>query len=151
MIADRFRIGNCPVSIFQYPGELRRLLAIYRALQPQTVLEIGALYGGTLWHWMKNAPGATVISVDLPVGIYDFRRNDVLAARALWSGWAREFGCTLIDLAGHSQNPDIFAQVNGFAPLDFVFVDGDHSFAGVDGDFRLYAPLVRPGGVMAFH
>ncbi len=30
-------------------------------------------------------------------------------------------------------------------------IDGDHSYEGVKTDFSLYAPLVRPGGLIAFH
>lgn len=36
-------------------------------------------------------------------------------------------------------------------PLDFVFIDGDHSEDGVRADFRLIAPSVKPGGLIAFH
>jgi predicted O-methyltransferase YrrM len=36
-------------------------------------------------------------------------------------------------------------------PVDFLFIDGDHSYAGVKADFELYAPLVRKGGIIALH
>jgi hypothetical protein len=36
-------------------------------------------------------------------------------------------------------------------PLDFLFIDGDHTYAGVKHDYNHYAPLVRAGGVIAFH
>lgn len=36
-------------------------------------------------------------------------------------------------------------------PADLVFVDGDHSPAGVRGDWDAWREHVRPGGVMAFH
>jgi predicted O-methyltransferase YrrM len=36
-------------------------------------------------------------------------------------------------------------------PIDFLFIDGDHTYEGVKADFRDYASLVRPGGVIAFH
>ena len=39
----------------------------------------------------------------------------------------------------------------GAEVLDFLFIDGDHSFEGVSKDHQLYSPLVRPGGVIAFH
>ena len=32
-----------------------------------------------------------------------------------------------------------------------MFIDGDHSFLGVVSDYALYSPLVKPGGVIAFH
>ena len=35
--------------------------------------------------------------------------------------------------------------------MDFLFIDGDHSYEGVKRDFADYAPLVRPGGLIAFH
>ena len=35
--------------------------------------------------------------------------------------------------------------------LDFLFIDGDHSYRGVKQDFEMYSPLVRKGGLVAFH
>ncbi len=34
---------------------------------------------------------------------------------------------------------------------DFVFVDGDHSFEGVWSDYKLFFPILKKGGFMAFH
>ena len=36
-------------------------------------------------------------------------------------------------------------------PVDVLFIDGDHHYAGAKADFDLYAPLVRSGGLIAFH
>lgn len=35
--------------------------------------------------------------------------------------------------------------------IDFLFIDGDHTYEGVKKDFEMYAPLVREEGVIAFH
>lgn len=35
--------------------------------------------------------------------------------------------------------------------LDLVFIDGDHSYASVKDDILLWAPKVRPGGIVAGH
>ena len=35
--------------------------------------------------------------------------------------------------------------------LDYLFLDGDHSYEGVRRDFEMYAPLVRSGGLIALH
>lgn len=35
--------------------------------------------------------------------------------------------------------------------VDFVFVDGDHSWQGIEGDWNGWSPKVTPGGIMAFH
>lgn len=37
------------------------------------------------------------------------------------------------------------------ASLDFVFLDGDHSFAGVAADLTAWWPKVRPGGWLCGH
>jgi predicted O-methyltransferase YrrM len=36
-------------------------------------------------------------------------------------------------------------------PIDFLFIDGDHTYAGVKRDFEMYGALVAPGGLIAFH
>jgi predicted O-methyltransferase YrrM len=35
--------------------------------------------------------------------------------------------------------------------VDFLFIDGDHTYQGVKQDFQMYSPLVRKGGIVAFH
>jgi len=32
--------------------------------------------------------------------------------------------------------------------VDFLFIDGDHSYEGVKKDFEMYSSLVRKGGVV---
>lgn len=39
----------------------------------------------------------------------------------------------------------------GGAPYDLLFIDAGHSYQDVGRDHYLYAPLVAPGGVVAFH
>ncbi len=55
---------------------------------------------------------------------------------------------------GHSRDPAIVDTVrhllNG-AAVDFLFIDGDHSYEGVAGDFAAYEPFVKRGGVIGFH
>ncbi|MBX2852613.1 MAG: class I SAM-dependent methyltransferase [Phycisphaeraceae bacterium] len=41
------------------------------------------------------------------------------------------------------------AQIN--EPLDFVYIDGDHSYAGIRADLEAWFPLVREGGIIAGH
>lgn len=35
--------------------------------------------------------------------------------------------------------------------IDLLFIDGDHIYEGVRKDFEMYSPLVRKGGIIAFH
>lgn len=36
-------------------------------------------------------------------------------------------------------------------PITFMFIDADHSYSGVSGDFDAWNHLVKPGGEIAFH
>jgi len=35
--------------------------------------------------------------------------------------------------------------------VDFLFIDGDHSYEGLKGDWTSWSPLIKPGGVVALH
>ena len=35
--------------------------------------------------------------------------------------------------------------------IDFLFIDGDHTYEGVKKDFEMYSPLVVDKGIIAFH
>ena len=35
--------------------------------------------------------------------------------------------------------------------LDFLFIDGDHTYNGVKSDFEMYSRLVGGGGIIALH
>lgn len=35
--------------------------------------------------------------------------------------------------------------------IDFMFIDGDHSYEGVKKDYENYSKMIRSGGVIAFH
>jgi predicted O-methyltransferase YrrM len=36
-------------------------------------------------------------------------------------------------------------------PLDFIFIDGDHSWEGIEGDWNAWSGLVAVGGLVALH
>ena len=54
---------------------------------------------------------------------------------------------------GASQTPSVvrkaYEAVSGKA--DMLFIDGDHSYAGILCDWLLYHKLIRKGGIVAFH
>lgn len=52
---------------------------------------------------------------------------------------------------GKSNEQHVLDVVNQHAPYDMIFVDGEHAYEGVKEDYEKYYPLVKQGGVIAFH
>lgn len=137
---------------FQVQSEISALATRVSVLQPRRLLEIGTAGGGTLFILGRcAAAGATLISVDLPAGSfgggYPFWRGTFYKRLTLP-------GQTLHLLRGDSHQQTSLERVRSLlygVHLDFLFIDGDHSYSGVKRDFELYSPLVRSGGLIAFH
>lgn len=36
-------------------------------------------------------------------------------------------------------------------PIDFIFIDGDHTYEGVKRDWELFKPFIKPFGLVLFH
>lgn len=145
-------IHDCPVPIYQDEGELNRLRELVRQVKPRRVLEIGSLFGGTLWYWMQDAPGSEIVSVDIGVQSFDYRHEEVENARRfLWPVWERATGCKLTQLRTDSTAPATIAEVAKHGPFDFVFIDGGHSYDIAKSDWANYWPMLRAGGLLAMH
>lgn len=128
--------------------ELARLIALVKALRPVVVVEVGSFRGGTLAAWCKvAAPDAVLVSVDLPDQADTPATPDELR-RLAHPGQRLE----VVRGDSHAQETrrDVEAALAG-RKVDFLMIDGDHSYDGVRRDFELYAPLVRDGGLIAFH
>lgn len=126
----------------QIRSEILPFLEIVRALEPRSVCEIGTSYGGTSFLLSRLLPSRTrLIGIDL------FVKNRVQLRH-----FARPRRLHLID--GASAAPRTVAKVRrllGEEKIDVLFIDGDHRYDGVAGDFLAYRELVREGGIIAFH
>ena len=146
MTPARFFDPSAPVQPDQYQAEFDALLAIYRSLQPHRVLEIGVREGGSLYQWLKNAPrGAEICVVDQPGLNWGCPVPPDVSG---WYGWAGRFSCRLSVHLGDSHEEDALEFIAENAPFDFVFIDGDHSAAGVLMDVLAVAGCTR---VIALH
>ena len=142
----------CPVKTLQDAQELEAILLLYRKLRPKRVLEIGSLYGGTLWHWIQKAdPGMVIVSVDKIPSNKNHGASVVLEKQKLWAGWAETARVELVQIVGNSNDIEVVHSVKEFQPFDFIFVDGGHDYETVNMDYQLYYPMLNKGGLMAFH
>jgi len=140
--------------------EFEELLREFIKIKPTKFIEIGSLYGWTLQHFIHYAEeGSKAISIDLPVrqfvGPHDWRvQKQEDNYKNVWPLWAKAKQCKLHLIAGSSQTPKTLENARGIFNnelIDFLFIDGDHTYTGVKMDYEMYSPLVRQGGIVAFH
>jgi len=136
----------------QNPLEIEELYKTVMELSPAMVLEIGTARGGTLYLWTQAAKtDATIVSVDLPEGefggAYPACRIPFYKAFAL-PGQKLHL---LREDSHKDQTIEMVSKLFNYQPIDFAFIDGDHTYEGVKSDFLNYRPIVRSGGIIGFH
>lgn len=151
-LAYEFDFGRIRVNPVQVRSEIATFLDRLAALSPRTILEVGTANGGTLFLFTRvAAPDALLISIDLPAG------HPVGTYPPWMTGLYRSFARDRQEIAlvrRDSLDPATVGVVKerlAGQPVDFLFIDGDHSERSVRSDHALYSPLVRPGGMIAFH
>jgi predicted O-methyltransferase YrrM len=141
----RFRYRNVTVAPSQIRSEIKSFLEVVHDLSPRTLLEIGTGLGGTTLLLARvAAPDAIVVTIDLPTGP---SRQRLLQAALR----PRQKIYVLRRDSHHSETVAKVRSIIDSEQLDLLFIDGDHSYHGVQEDFRLYSTLVRSGGWIAFH
>jgi cephalosporin hydroxylase len=136
----------------QSPEEILWLLEQLVALRPATIVEVGTDSGGTLFLWSRvAAQDAWLVAVDMrPLGLLGSWSAYGLVRRGL----ARRLQRIELVMPADSHDPATVDRVRGILgdrSVDFLFIDGDHTYEGVKRDYELWSPLVRSGGIVAFH
>lgn len=140
------------ISAKQVESEINRLTDLVKSIKPATIVEIGTYRGGTLFIWRQVAtPKAHIIALDLDTNSLDGEFSK--SRRQLYAHFARQ-DQQISFIAGDSHDKHTKERLQhtlAGKPIDFLFIDGDHTLQGVKSDFEMYAPLVRKGGIIAFH
>ena len=129
----------------QMREEILALAKAVKSINPTTILEIGTHNGGTFFIW-ANLASELAITCDI---IKSKVRDELYHSFP-----PPDSKCKVIPLAGDSHDEQfletIKTSLNG-NKIDFLFIDGDHTEDGVKSDYNMYSPLVRSGGIIAFH
>ncbi|MFB6189018.1 MAG: class I SAM-dependent methyltransferase [Halapricum sp.] len=131
------------ISPLQLRSELTRAVEHLRDREPEVVVEIGSLYGGTFYTWCRGIESVErAISLDLPGGtpprFLDRITPDTDTSFVRGNSHAQAARDAVEDLLDGDQ-------------IDFLFVDGDHSYEGLRRDLELFTPLVGDDGVIGLH
>lgn len=135
------------------PGDRRALYCLIRAINPQSVLEVGTHIGASTLYiaraLKKNGRQGRVTTVDI---------LDVNAADGPWKNVGlpmtpREFAGKL-DCAEHIDfiaSPSLEFMQASPKKFDFIFLDGDHGARTVYREIAAALKILSPGGVILLH
>lgn len=111
--------------------------------------EIGVWHGVTTSRLRRAmAPDGVLLAIDpFPPGRFRFSSQRVIARRTVRGVprgrvvWLRLTG------ARAAAAPE----ARSLGGIEFLFIDGDHTYDGLRGDWEAWSPLIVPGGCVALH
>lgn len=143
--------GKNSIVADQIISEISVMADMLAARRPKVIVEIGTAKGGTLYLWTRLCQdGGLVISIDKPGEMGSVRAVN----RSVYRTFGRERGVKVHTLPMDSHSPRThhrLAQILGSQKIDFLFIDGDHSYQGVKADYEGYLPFMTTNGVIAMH
>ncbi len=129
-------------------ADIAELRAIAGSLPTNALcVEIGSYLGASALVIARAlAPGSRLWCVDtwMNDGMSEGRRDTFAEFRAN----TRPFGEQIAPLRADSRQA---ATRFSDRSVDFLFIDGDHSFEGCSADISAWLPKMKPGGIVAFH
>lgn len=133
-----------------YTGsDMESLIALSRTFRPETVIEIGIQAGATAKCILNNSPWIKkYIGIDVTPNhqtTLAVQQNEVPKVPGI--------------LAKSDHRVELIVRPNGSRDLspadlptaDLIFIDGDHSYAGVMFDTQLARQVIRKGGIICWH
>jgi len=98
-----------------------------------------------------SSPDAVIISIDLPHGRFGggYPEWKIPLYRSFATQKQKIY---LIREDSHELSTlNMVKKILKGHKLDFLFIDGDHTYDGVKRDFEVYSESVSKGGIIAFH
>lgn len=151
-IFNDFRFRPWNIEPAQMKEEITELMKLLAKRKPRFLLEIGTARGGTLFLFTRvSTSDALIISVDLPGGLFSggypewrklFYESFAIHKQKMHLIRADSHALSTLNMVENILEGD---------KLDFLFIDGDHTYKGVKTDFEIYSKLVGKGGIIAFH
>jgi hypothetical protein len=136
-----------PPGRYQHQDELERFVRFCQERGVRRYLEIGSRWGESFYAVMANLPVPSFgMSIDLPEN--EEKAQSLMGTAAELRGLGHDILTMLYD--SRSKEAAAVAKLNG--PYDLVFIDGDHTYAGVSADWTDYhwlAPIVALHDVSA--
>lgn len=115
--------------------ELEQLLLEVEKIHPKVIVEIGVHLGGGMRVLKEAFDPKYMIGLEQDT-CYEYPELTVL---------------TGVDSHKEETKSKLIGALSDMGKIDYMMIDGDHSYQGVQLDFYMYKDLVRKGGIIAFH
>jgi predicted O-methyltransferase YrrM len=139
-VAGALRLRPAVAQITEAEGELVERCSA----DARRVVQIGVAEGGSAWHARRAMdPHGTLHLIDTYPKVLGLNLSSIIAKRLVES----VDGAELDWIRARSDD----AVRSWSLPIDFLFIDGDHSYDAVRTDWDDWHGFVEPGGRVAFH
>ena len=146
----RYRMGTAPA--LTQTTDLERKCLGRNAKGKRRLVEIGVYHGVNTRAFREGMhPDGVLLAVDpFPRSLFGIRGF----------GWARRIAHREVDQLRNGQvlwierlGKDVPATTEAmpFLPVDFIFIDGDHSYGGLCGDWMAWKDHIAGDGIVALH
>lgn len=141
-LSELFKLG---IDINQDPRELQFIIDNIGTMEFNKVVEIGFHYGGSCKVWEQmilsdNPRHSFIVTIDLNGDRIDWNIN--------------QSPIPIHFIVGNSKDENIKEQALSIIEgneIDFLYIDGEHSYDGVINDFYTFSPYVRKDGIIAMN
>ncbi|MDQ6755969.1 MAG: class I SAM-dependent methyltransferase [Bacteroidota bacterium] len=141
-IDDTYKICNDLICVHQSKYEILQLIQKLKQKQPKVIVEIGTADGGT-----SLLLGRCLTRVDLVICIDLYVKNKKKLTYFLSPKTVHTIDASSYSLGTVEKVHKI---LNG-RTIDFLFIDGDHTYDGVSKDYKSYLNLLSNDGIVGFH
>lgn len=123
---------------------------------PKKIFEIGTYLGITSEFMLALLPNSKVISIAYPERRFNILNNNKynnsnLTKKMIGSKVSIKNRNRYVQLYGDSHKIDYTKFMTKYGRIDFVFIDGDHSYEGVAMDTQFALKIITKDGNIAWH
>lgn len=121
----------------------------------QTCVEIGVARGATTVHLCRAASntGGHIYGFDIWSEHGVNLQFQQIGSKEIVEEYLRGKGLNNFTLIKVDSRSEEFPRIlkSSVSTVDFAFIDGDHSYVGIENDFNIVYPLLADNGIIAFH
>jgi cephalosporin hydroxylase len=128
----------------QDPHDLGVLIKVVSTIEPKKILEIGVNHGGCLVFWDHLAgPGGLTVGLDCGTTTHIFSMFN-----PDYCNYEPISELHTVPRDSHDDETLQIVKTLFDGSIDFLFIDGEHTYKGAKMDYEMYGPLVREGGII---